>query len=164
MDKSSLRKTSLALRKAIPPDRVHAATKAAVEFVMTFPKEAVILSFFPFPSEINILPANKLLISRSTLLLPGGATDELAPLWVASTEELYHPWRVFPVEHITHVLVPALAFDIYHYRLGYGKGCYDRWLARYPLPHTIGIGYREQLLPQLPHEPHDVPLKELQLF
>lgn len=53
------------------------------------------------------------------------------------------------------ILVPGLAFDNKGYRLGYGMGCYDRYLARL---NTIKIGvcYNANLFNSLPNEHHDV--------
>ncbi|MEM6912297.1 MAG: 5-formyltetrahydrofolate cyclo-ligase [Verrucomicrobiota bacterium] len=65
-----------------------------------------------------------------------------------------------PAEALTLVLVPGLAFDpATGHRLGRGRGCYDRFLASLP-PHTprVGLAFDVQLLPKIPHEPHDVPL------
>ncbi len=47
-------------------------------------------------------------------------------------------------------IVPGISFDLAGYRLGYGKGYYDRFLAGFP-GKTIGICYQENLLPKLPH-------------
>lgn len=38
-------------------------------------------------------------------------------------------------------IVPALAYDMYGYRLGYGKGYYDRFLAAHSGLYNIGIEY-----------------------
>ncbi len=46
-------------------------------------------------------------------------------------------------------LVPGLAFDGDGYRLGYGKGYYDRFLARLA-GQSLGICYEQFLLKQLP--------------
>jgi 5-formyltetrahydrofolate cyclo-ligase len=54
-------------------------------------------------------------------------------------------------------IVPLLAFDRRGYRLGYGKGYYDRLLAAAPRP-TIGVAFAAQEIPALPDEPFDVPL------
>ena len=56
------------------------------------------------------------------------------------------------------VIVPGIAFDRRGNRLGYGAGCYDRWLERIPLHRRVGICYECQLLPHLPAERHDVPV------
>ncbi|MBQ6431913.1 MAG: 5-formyltetrahydrofolate cyclo-ligase [Oscillospiraceae bacterium] len=54
------------------------------------------------------------------------------------------------------VLLPGLAFDRSGYRLGYGGGFYDRFLARENAHPTVALCYGFQLLDNLPHEPHDV--------
>lgn len=51
-------------------------------------------------------------------------------------------------------LVPGIAFDRRGFRLGYGKGYYDRFLAEHPMT-AVGLCYRELLLPELPAEKHD---------
>jgi 5-formyltetrahydrofolate cyclo-ligase len=56
------------------------------------------------------------------------------------------------------VLVPALAMDQAGYRLGQGKGFYDRALKDLSA-FTIGIIFTHELLSQsLPIDPWDVPL------
>lgn len=57
-------------------------------------------------------------------------------------------------------IVPGLAFDVQGYRLGYGKGYYDRLLKDVP-GRTIGIGYTDQLIYELPHTKTDIPLSKL---
>ena len=63
------------------------------------------------------------------------------------------------------ILVPGLAFDSNGYRLGYGKGHYDRLLDSTKDIPTAGIGFREQLSTiTLPRDPWDIPVKELILI
>lgn len=51
-------------------------------------------------------------------------------------------------------VVPALCYDRDGYRLGYGKGYYDRFLARFG-GDVIGIGYHDERLPLLPRDRFD---------
>ncbi len=60
-------------------------------------------------------------------------------------------------DEVDVVLVLGLGFDYRGYRLGYGSGYFDRFLARYPLT-AIGLAYQVQLVDALPNEPHDVPM------
>jgi 5-formyltetrahydrofolate cyclo-ligase len=61
---------------------------------------------------------------------------------------------VIPLIRLDLVLVPGVAFDLHGWRLGRGKGYYDRLLAEVR-GATCGIGYEEQLLNLVPTEPHD---------
>jgi 5-formyltetrahydrofolate cyclo-ligase len=60
------------------------------------------------------------------------------------------------------VLLPLLAFDSRGYRLGYGKGLYDRFLQRLSKqgvhPFRVGLSYLQQRVDTLPVDPWDEPL------
>lgn len=51
-------------------------------------------------------------------------------------------------------IVPALAYDIFGYRLGYGKGYYDRFLSKFK-GTTVGLCYSQCVTNQLPHGKYD---------
>lgn len=51
-------------------------------------------------------------------------------------------------------LVPALTFDKKGYRLGYGKGYYDRFIKKFII-FSAGLCYNELLSDALPAEKHD---------
>lgn len=55
-------------------------------------------------------------------------------------------------------LILGLGFDRRGYRLGHGRGYFDRFLADKRFP-TLGLAFDEQLLDELPAEPHDVPMR-----
>jgi 5-formyltetrahydrofolate cyclo-ligase len=60
-----------------------------------------------------------------------------------------------PLNQLDLVLVPGVAFDFAGRRLGRGKGFYDRLLAEVR-GHKCGVAFDEQIVAQLPEEPHDV--------
>lgn len=58
------------------------------------------------------------------------------------------------------VLVPCLAYTASGFRLGYGGGYYDRWLAAHPQVTAVGVAWSATLLgeAELAVQPHDHPL------
>ena len=53
--------------------------------------------------------------------------------------------------------MPALSFDFQGYRLGYGKGYYDRFLARFG-GSTVGLCYDSCMVRNLPAGRYDQPV------
>lgn len=65
--------------------------------------------------------------------------------------------RVVPLSALELVVVPGVAFDLDGFRLGYGKGFYDRVLSGCEQRALlVGLCYELQLLDALPVESHDV--------
>jgi 5-formyltetrahydrofolate cyclo-ligase len=56
------------------------------------------------------------------------------------------------------LVVPGLAFDARGHRLGYGRGFYDRLLPLLSRAFLVGVAYDFQFVPELPDEPHDLPM------
>lgn len=52
------------------------------------------------------------------------------------------------------ILVPAIAFDKRGFRLGYGKGYYDRFLSNYPFI-SVGLCYNSLIQKELPINEYD---------
>lgn len=56
------------------------------------------------------------------------------------------------------IIVPALAVDKSNYRLGYGGGFYDRFLALYPDIMTVTPICKEFIYEKLPTDNYDIPV------
>ena len=65
----------------------------------------------------------------------------------------------FPTEKLNLILVPGITFDSNGYRLGYGKGFYDRFLPTCPNAVTIGLAFQNQLVDETFPQPWDVPVQ-----
>lgn len=64
--------------------------------------------------------------------------------------------EVLSASEIDLIVVPGIAFDRHGFRLGYGKGFYDRELSgRGTSTVTVGLCYDFQLCATLPVEAHD---------
>ena len=93
----------------------------------------------------------------------------------SSAPFIAHPTRTFaamdidsdrfpivPAEALDMAIVPLVAFDRAGARLGYGGGCYDRYLSTVaPECLIVGIAFDEQRVDRVPTDPHDLPLPNI---
>ena len=69
---------------------------------------------------------------------------------------------IVPAEALDMIVVPLVAFDRTGTRLGYGGGCYDRYLPTLSAScHIIGIAFEEQRVEHAPTDAHDLPLPNI---
>ena len=65
-------------------------------------------------------------------------------------------------DSIDLVILPGSAFDQYENRMGYGKGCYDRFLPTLrPEAFKLALAYDFQVLPCIPANPADVKMDKI---
>lgn len=93
----------------------------------------------------------------------------------SSAPFITHPTRTFaaadigsnrfpivPAEALDMIVVPLVAFDQTGARLGYGGGCYDRYLPMLsPACQIIGIAFDEQHVDHISTDAHDLPLPHI---
>ena len=69
---------------------------------------------------------------------------------------------IVPADVLDMIVVPLVAFDQTGARLGYGGGCYDRYLPTLsPACQIIGIAFDEQRVDHVPTDAHDLPLSHI---
>lgn len=176
-NKSELRAHYLALRRSLSDSRKREAASQLFETMqrtcLQFEKVA---SFCSTKDEIDMSALNQWLAQSGRLLLPRCTEEDLQYYLVSDLNSLQKtrnnllepdPTLCQPATPGNRdlILVPGLAFDKEHFRLGYGKGHFDKFLARHPTIPTSGIGFREQKSPKLlPRDPWDLPVQTLLLF
>ncbi|WP_066192970.1 MULTISPECIES: 5-formyltetrahydrofolate cyclo-ligase [Gracilibacillus] len=85
--------------------------------------------------------------------------DQLEQMW----QNIYEPIANLPIVEKTEIdlmIVPGIVFDKQGYRIGYGGGFYDRYLADYQ-GETLSLASDFQMVSQLMTEPHDQPVDQL---
>ena len=88
------------------------------------------------------------------------STDELEPGMFGVLEPAANPERLYDEKDGGLCLVPAFSYDWQGYRLGYGKGYYDRFLSRFE-GNIVGICYSDCVQRSLPHGRYDRPVELL---
>lgn len=69
---------------------------------------------------------------------------------------------IVPAEALDMIVVPLVAFDRAGARLGYGGGCYDRYLPMLsPVCQIVDIAFDEQRVDHIPTDAHDLPLPNI---
>jgi len=177
LNKNSLRKACKKIRAELTlPRREEASLKLLNRLIPRLVYWDHILSFASFDSEIDTSLLNLYLARTQRLLLPMISGDDLKVFRITNPKTqlklnssgIYEPCAQLCVEEDPSILqialVPALGFDCNNHRLGYGKGFYDRFFKKNSHIQTIGIGFKEQLIAQLPYETTDIALEKVSLF
>lgn len=175
--KEALRKRYAALRRALTAEARGERAQRACELLLAhdaFARARCVLAYAALRFELD--PA--LVMARAhalgkQLALPRveGESGELRLHAYMPGDELVEsgfgvrePLPSAPLiaaEQVELVLVPGLAFDVRGYRLGYGKGFYDRLLPTLARATRVGLAFELSLLAEVPNAAHDVPVHAL---
>ena len=174
-DKKKTLRTQIreALKKMTPERRTAASVQACARLTQQkiWQKAQSVLFYAPLPEELDLWPLlMDALAAGKTVSLPRfdaeqkgyvachirDAADDLSEGQYGIREPAELCARI-SLNRLDLILVPGIAFDLNGYRLGRGKGYYDRLLAEAGGP-TCGVAFDEQIVSQIPTEPHDVRL------
>ena len=133
----------------------------------------VIHTYIPMANEINITPLlQQLLNQNKTIVCPKTLPARLLENRILSSLQdletgikgTQHPAAAKVYEgKYDLIIVPGLAFDKERYRLGYGGGYYDNFLATQQQAFKVGIFYPFQHVEAVPREAHDVCLDAIMI-
>lgn len=169
--KASIRTRLLAQRDSLTAEQVARESKQICDIIKAFlslDKPRSILLYAPIRKEVDPFYLLAWLRENNiTVCLPSIQSETIVPLVYAPNEPLIRGSFGInePAHRLIHpnpcemVVVPCVAVDKSHYRLGYGKGFYDRYLK--PNTLSIGLAYSFQVLEIIPHETHDQPLASI---
>ena len=147
------------------------AIRAHITGWTVFQNAQVILTYMPIKAEVDLRPLLEDFPHKRWVL------PRILP--EAQHSLLFHPYDPtqlvrhrfgmdepaaslpqIPPAEIQLALVPGLAYDCHGWRLGYGGGYYDRFLAAFP-EISLGISFDTLLLDSLPRGEYDLPMQWL---
>lgn len=170
--KKELRKQIKALKSihASSAMQQSADIMAALEKHPFFKSANIILLYHSLPDEVHTHAFLAKWQEGKQLLLPVVVGDELELRRFSSPNDLQMgAYNILePVgecfndfETIDLVVVPGVAFDKYGYRLGRGKGYYDRLLPKLTNAYKLGICFPYQYVEEVPTDEHDIRMNEV---
>jgi len=174
MSKNQIRADMQALLKKISPEERHTRSLAACHKLLAlkeFKSAQMVMIFMSIPCEIETTAlAIRAWQEGKTIVVPrvDWKNNRMEPVEINSFEECEVAGKgirepligtVVPLGYIDMVVVPGMSFDRCGFRVGRGKGFYDRFLAETDFNgKRVGFCFQEQLHPNIPTEPHDIPM------
>lgn len=171
--KNNIRAQYLKRRKALPQEfheNSDAKIRALFMSLVTYRYADIILMYVPTRGEINILPvAEHALQNGKRVAFPCCDADTRTMCFrvVKSMDELRDNGLFGIPEPISDCplykndagnavcVVPAIVYDKNGYRLGYGKGYYDRYLPAFK-GTTVGLVYNDFTVSEVPRGRYDL--------
>ena len=164
-NKNSIRKKIKILRRKNYSLDENASWKAAKNFFFHLKKNITSIGlYWPMLYELDTRPLIKLLLEKKIdIYLPCVSSNQLKFFQWKLNDTLtfnrlkfYEPKQKFIQKNPSLILVPMLAFDKNGFRLGYGKGFYDRFFEKNKNLVYLGYGYEFQEVNYLPSEHFDL--------
>jgi len=166
MKKLDIRKKMKVFRDSFEQDSLKRENDSVIRQIKKDPnfiQAKTIAIFYPMGSEIDL---RSLINDKQTFCFPKIENNEMHFY-------AYYPMQAFaasnfgvmePIDgqrcdtEIDYMLTPALAISKSLYRIGYGKGYYDQFLAKYRPQHVYGVIYSFQEIESFDISAHDQPL------
>ncbi|MBC8457620.1 MAG: 5-formyltetrahydrofolate cyclo-ligase [Deltaproteobacteria bacterium] len=177
--KAYLRTEARRRRDALSPQEIEVKSTASTDSILQIIESRrfyTVMLYLNMGSEVRTIPLmHKLLAADKIVLAPVmepavrkshpyriiNPSTDIAPSKYGMLQPLRNRCQRFRPESIDLVAVPALAFDIKGYRIGYGGGYYDRFLQRCSQALWMGLAYEMQIIPDACPAEWDVPVHQI---
>ena len=178
--KKALRTRILKQRQALSAEKRNTLSRQIINKLITNfigPETKNIMAYLPFKGEVDTYPLIHYCLDAGIgIYLPRTNKDEktMEPVRIADVQKdlikgnygIYEPHpdlkEKATIDTLQLIVVPGVAYDRKCYRLGFGGGYYDRFLAeRPPSTQTVASAYSFQVLDDLPCDNWDEPVNAI---
>ncbi len=181
-DKSTIRKQILEKRASLSPHILDYARKASADKLMLMEEYInadTVMVYMDFRNEVPTgMIIDRIRSSGKKLVLPftdnhfniipcevpgkGTLNDYLITSAYGISEPDPSLCKETDAGSLDLIIIPGSVFDQYENRIGYGKGCYDRFLSVLPQKvFKLALAYDFQVLPCIPADPTDVKMDKI---
>ena len=172
--KNALREKMKAFRRSMPPkikEKKDAAIRRGLQSLKEYQACRTLLTFVSSPIEVDtrilieeaLRDGKKVAVpyciegTRQMAFYYIRCMQDLAPRTFGVLEPIPERCEKMGEPSQSICIVPGLGVDWHGFRLGYGKGYYDRFLSGYK-GMTIGVCYEGCMRQRLPHSFYDLPV------
>ena len=171
MDKDILRKAFLNKRNKLNKEEIKSKSKIIKEKLFSskeFKKAKSVCFYVSFKSEVFTHEMIKEALKTKKVSVPIVKKDTLIISKIGSFKDLnksnkydnLEPSKIKEIKKVDLIIVPAIVFDKKRYRIGYGKGYYDRLLKKINTK-TIGLTFSSQIIEKIPIDDFDIKVNKV---
>ncbi len=168
--KSEIRKLNREKRNSLSKTEVQIKSKKASDYFTEskiYKNAETIMLYMPLGNETDTTMIIKKAYNdgkKTVFPVTDKANGEITPVYadenavfVKGAFSVNEPWEknIATPESIDVVIVPGIAFDKNGNRIGFGKGCYDKFLIKTNAV-KVGLCYDFQLLDEIPSDLYDI--------
>lgn len=128
-----------------------------------------LMLYYSINSEVDTIKIINYFINKKEIYLPRCNNNEMEFYKLNSINDLksgmFNIMEPISNEYITTYddticIVPGICFDLNNYRIGYGRGYYDKYLHNKNID-TIGITYSDTLIENIEYDDNDIKLRRV---
>lgn len=171
MYKKNLRRSIRERKRAMTPDQIREKSECLGRLLAEselYRQAKTIYGYLPYNQEVRTVPMlERALTEGKQVAVPKVYGDEMRFVYLTDLTQVSDGYAGIPEpiadgpvaeDKTALVLMPGLAFDREGYRIGYGGGFYDRFLAQEPEHPTVALCYDFQMFDRLETEEFDIPV------
>ena len=142
-------------RRMLPPEereKQSALVVERIESLKDFQNARTVMLYYPIHGEVDLRPLLDKYQGQKTFLFPVTHRYAMEMRPYAGEEQMKKGRFGVPEPQtapykgtVDLILVPGVAFDKHHNRIGRGGGYYDKFLSKHPLVKKIGVCYDFQV-------------------
>lgn len=166
--KSSLRDKHRRSRLALTKEYISSKSRTIKEKLFSldeFRQAKTVMFYHSFDNEVSTADMIKEALNNKVVALPYLVENQISVSIIHNADDLERSSlgikepkekRDLNADDIDIIIVPGIAFDRRGNRLGYGRGCYDKFLKKAGKAIKIALAYGPQVIEEVPAGIHDV--------
>ena len=165
--KKEMRKRIIEMRSRLPEQYRALKSRQICSSILSseiYRDSGSVYGYVPFHDEVDIWPVlMNALKDGKKIAVPRICGDDMEFFYISGQEDLEDGFKgIREPKSCTEkaeakmplIIAPGVAFTKEGFRMGYGKGFYDKYLSTHPA-YAYGVCFEEQIMPEIPVNERD---------